>query len=340
MRKQFLCHLILLTIALLGFELKIEAKVEEADKDREVVATIQGTVTDSKGNPTYPYPSKGGDKDAIVTTKPPISGAVNQADGSYRIPSIAAGDYQIIAKTLNNRAGKTKIYMVTATGNVIPEIKARGSETFQSKLQKKWPAILSSFTLFPVGTGITIGFAEKKFRSSAHDAKKEFLDIIPISTDDYRLRMQSWEEYQRKVTRANWLSVTSGNLMLDSIPFYWHWVKGQPIGWKLALIYYGPQVVVLGSWSIIDWIRTADAQNQADASEQALRYHEATAQQGEKGKFRERAEWLAANAVLDAALGVLAWRICGNTNDKQSAGLRLHYRMSSNQVALSVSGDF
>ncbi|MBM3241841.1 carboxypeptidase regulatory-like domain-containing protein [Candidatus Poribacteria bacterium] len=323
MKKEFLCYFILLTIILFGFGLKTEAQEE--------VATVRGTVVDSKGNSI---------KDAMVTTKPPTSEAVTQADGSYRLPSIAAGAYQIIAKTLNNRAGTTKIYMATATGNVIPEIKVRGSETFQSKLQKKWPAILSSFTLFPVGAGITLGFAEKKFRSSAHDAKKEFLDIIPISTDDYRLRMQSWEQYQRKVTRANWLSVTSGNLMLDSIPFYWHWVKGQPIGWKLALIYYGPKVVVFGSWSIIDWIRTADAQNQADALEQSLRYYEATAQQGKKGKYRERAEWLAANAALDVAIGFLAWRICSHQDDEQSIGLKLRYRMFSNQVALSVSGNF
>ena len=43
---------------------------------------------------------------------------------------------------------------------------------------------------------------------------------------------------------------------------------------------------------------------------------------------------VAANAVLDAALGFLAWRICSHENDQPNAGLRLHYRMSSNQVAL------
>jgi hypothetical protein len=319
MKKEFLCHFILLSIALLVFELKTEAQVEEPDKGKEVVATIQGTVMGSEGNPI---------KGAIAPTAPPTP--------------------------------RTAMQAVTAAKNMIPEIqlKVRDSETLRTRpenlrdvLRKKWPAMLSSFTLFPVGTGITIGFAEKKFRSSAHDAKKKFLDIIPISTDDYRLRMQSWEQYQQKVTRANWLAITSGNLMLDSIPFYWHWVKGKPIGWKLALIYYGSQVVAFGSWSISDWMRTADAQNQADKLEQALRYHEATAQQGEKGKFRERAEWLAANAVLDAAFGALAWRICSQQNNEQRArkpkasvskanSLRLHYRISSNQVALSVASTF
>lgn len=262
MKKEFLCHLILLTSVLLGFGLKIVAQVEHPDEDGGAVATIQETVTDSKRNPI---------KGAIVTTKLPTSQAITQPDRNYRI-----------------------------------FFKARSSETLQSKLQKKWPAMLSSFILFPIGTRINIGFAERKFRSSARDAKREFYEIIPISTSDYRLRMQSWEQYQRKKTRANWLSVTAGNLMLDSIPFYWHWVKGKPIKWKLALIYYGPQVVTFGTWSIIDWIRADDAQDRANASEQALRYHEATVRQGEKGKFRERAEWLAANAVLDVALGFLA----------------------------------
>jgi len=333
MRNQFLYHLILLAIVLFGLGLKTKTQAEEPDKGGEAVATIHGDVTNSRGAPI---------KNAIVTTKPPTSQAITQTDGSYSIPSVVGGAYQIIAQTSDNRLGTTKIYVVTATKNVIPgmQIKARNSETLQSKLRKKWPAMLSSFTLFPVGTGITIGFSERKLRSSARDVEKEFAEIIPISTGDYRHRMQSWEQYQRKVTRANWLTITSGNLMLDSIPFYWHWVKGKPIGWKLALIYYGSQVVTFGTWSVIDWIRAENAQHPTDASEQALRYHEATAQQGEKGKFRERAEWLAANAVLDAALGFLAWRICSHENDKPTAGLRLHYRMSSNQVALSVSGFF
>ena len=333
MRNQFLYHLIFLTIILFGLGLKTEAQIEEPDEGGGAVATIQGTVTDSKGNPI---------KGAIVATKPPTSQALTQTEGIYSIPSLVEGTSQVIAKTSDNGLGTTKINVVTATKNVIPgmQIKARNSETLQSKLRQKWPAMLSSFTLFPVGTGITIGFSERKLRSSASDAEKEFAEIIPISTGDYRHRMQSWEQYQRKVTRANWLTITSGNLMLDSIPFYWHWVKGEPIGWKLALIYYGSQVVTFGTWSIIDWIRAENAQDRTDASEQALRYHEATAQQGEKGNFRERAEWLAANAVLDAALGFLAWRICSHENDKPTAGLRLNYRMSSNQVALSVSGAY
>jgi len=333
MRKEFLYHLILLTIVLFGLGLKTKTQAEEPDEGGEAVATIQGTVTDSKGNPI---------KDATGITKPPTSRAVIQTDGSYSIPSFVGSAYQIIAKTPDNRLETTKIYMATATRNVIPgiQIKARNSGTLQSKLREKWPAMLSSFTLFPVGTGITIGFSERKLRSSVSDAEKEFAEIIPISTGDYRHRMQSWEQYQRKVTRANWLTITSGNLMLDSIPFYWYWVKGKPIGWKLALIYYGSQVVTFGTWSVIDWIRAENAQDRTDASEQALRYHEATVQQGEKGKFRERAEWLAANAVLDAALGFLAWRICSHGNDKPTAGLRLYYRMSSNQVALSVSRIF
>ena len=219
-------------------------------------------------------------------------------------------------------------------------MKLRDSETLQSKLQRKWPAILSSFTLFPLGAGITIGLGERRFRDSARDAKNEFSEIIPISTSDYRLRMQFWEQYQRKVTRANWLAITSGNLMLDSFPFYWHWVKGKNIDWKLALIYYGPQVVTFGSLSVVDWIRSEEAGNQAEASEKALRYYEATKQQGEKGKFRERAEWLTANALLDAVLGVLAWRICYHKNEPQSVGLKIQHSIYSDRVVLFVSRTF
>jgi hypothetical protein len=255
---------------------------------------------------------------------------------------VIGGAYKIIASTSDKRVGTQNIYVVTAARNVIPaiQIKVRDSETLQSKLEKRWPAILSSFTLFPIGAGITLGFAERKLRSSADDAKREYSEIIPISTRDYQLKIQSWEQYQQAETRANWLAITAGNLMLDSMPFYWHWIKGQPIGWKLAMIYYAPQVVTCASWSIIDFIRAEDAQHQVDELEQALRYHEATIHQGEKGRFRERAGWLAMNAVIDAALGALAWRLCYHQKEQQSASLRLDYRMSPNQVALSVSGVF
>ncbi|MBC8234095.1 carboxypeptidase regulatory-like domain-containing protein, partial [bacterium] len=146
MRNQFLYHLIFLTIILFGLGLKTEAQIEEPDEGGGAVATIQGTVTDSKGNPI---------KGTIVTTKSPTSKAVTQTDGSYSILSFVGGAYQIIAKTSDNGLETTKINVVTATKNVIPgmQIKARNSETLQSKLRKKWPAMLSSFTLFPVGTG-------------------------------------------------------------------------------------------------------------------------------------------------------------------------------------------
>ncbi|MFQ6039434.1 MAG: carboxypeptidase-like regulatory domain-containing protein [Candidatus Poribacteria bacterium] len=141
MKRDFLCHLILLTGVLLGFGLKIEAQVKETDKDLESVATLQGTVMDASGQSTHFRLLKGKPiKGAIVTTKPPTSEAVTQADGSYRILSVVGGAYKIIAKTSDKRVGTTNIYVVTADRNVVPgiQIRVRDSETLQSKLQKRW----------------------------------------------------------------------------------------------------------------------------------------------------------------------------------------------------------
>ena len=297
------------------------------------MATIQGKITDAKGKPI---------QGAIVTTDPPTIQVVSRVDGSYIIPAVSAGTYWITAKTPDKQVGMTRIHVVTAASDVVPgiQVTVRGSQTFHDTWSQSRNAILTSFVLSPIGTFIGLRIARDSFGHSADEARQKFDDTVLTSPADFLSRVELWEESQKLGTREDWLTITSLNLLVDSFPFYWYSVKGQRMSDRSLLLYYGSQAVILGTWAVIDWERSSDADALADAFTQRIQFHEATKQQGKKGRLRERAKWLAVNAALDVAIGYLYWKIIPQPAERQLVNLQWGAQLYEDGASISVSGNF
>ena len=300
-----------------------------------LTATIQGKITDTKGKAI---------EGATVTTEPPTHSVVSRADGSYVIPAVPAGAYWITAKTPRSKigVGMTRIHVVTAASDAVPgiHIRVRGGETFQEKWSQSRNAVLTSLALSPIGTLVGLSIAQDSFSSSADEARKEFDDMVLTSPVDFLLKAELWEKSQKLEIRKEWMTVTSLNLLVDSLPFYWYWVKGKRMSDRSLILYYGSQAVIFGTWAAIDWDRSSDAETLADTFAERIQFHEATKQQGKKGRLRERAKWLAVNAALDAAFGYLYWKVIPQSTDRGYVHLQGGPQLSDNRVAISVSWTF
>ncbi len=299
----------------------------------KVSVSIQGKITNRKGNPI---------NGAIITTKPRTTQVVSRRDGSYVIPNVSAGSYWITAETRNKQIGRIQVHVVTSESNIVPgiQIRVREGGTLQEKWEQRRNAALTSLALFPIGTFAGLSIAGGDFADSANEAREQFDNSVLTSPRDFLARAELWEKSQKLHTREDWMRVTSLNLLVDALPFYWYSVKGKRISNPSLILYYGTQAVIFGTWAAIDWDRSRDAEELADAYATRIQFQESTRQQGKNGKLRERAKWLAINAALDVGIGYLYWKIIPQSVGEQQVSLQWEPQLDGNRVGLSISGTF